>query len=709
MRPSLREVAARTFDVIVIGGGINGMGIARAAQRRGHRTLLVERNDFASGTTSRATRLIHGGLRYLEHRELGLVSESLGEREALLREYPQLVRPLRLLVPVYDGDDRPGWKVRAGLALYDLLSPRKSLPRHRAIPLGALDGYEPALSREGLRAAYAFYDAQVEFPERIVIETLRDFTAGGGVALNHAEAARLVSPGGVLRAVAIRDAVTGEEAEVGVKVAVNAAGPWVDQVLRGSDAERHDPLIGGTKGSHLVAAWPEGPRHAVFASAQSDGRPFFILPWYRYTLVGTTDLRYDGDPSAARCTPDELRYLLEEATRLFPSTPLRRAHVLYTYCGVRPLPHTPGGKEGAITRKHFVVDHVKRGGPKGLLSIVGGKLTTYRSLAAITVKAIERQLDAGGGTRDAGITTTTLQPPAASLAASAIDASPICAHNPETLADVARAVDEEQAVTLADVLLRRLPAGWSACHALDGAERVAKAMAERLGWPSDRIPHEVAAYERELRETLVPVEAIDAAAPPVESEASPAPYRLAAHAGTPSALAREQPLEFRLQARARRRQLPQVGPRARLCRLEECRVRPDGPARVRVVLVTREEVPVQVRHAVAEQFVVQLAWREGPEHPLGDDRHFVEERRPDLRQQQVQLRHAGLREEDRVAEVVLVVAEHGVPRLQLRNQVRVIRSEPGDAFADLAAFGHEVVPPDDGGRQLRRDSPLRSE
>ena len=159
-------------------------------------------------------------------------------------------------------------------------------------------------------------------------------------------------------------------------------------MLRGSDAERHDALIGGTKGSHLVIEWPGGPKHAVFASAREDGRPFFILPWYRYTLIGTTDLRYDGSPSDARCTPDELRYLLDESNRLFPSTPLAREDVLYTYSGIRPLPYTPGSDEASITRAHFVVDHVKRGGPEGLLSIVGGKLTTYRSLSRVALKAI---------------------------------------------------------------------------------------------------------------------------------------------------------------------------------------------------------------------------------------------------------------------------------------------------------------------------------
>ncbi|MBI2724183.1 MAG: FAD-dependent oxidoreductase, partial [Chloroflexi bacterium] len=169
----LEAVEGQRFDVVVIGGGINGTGIARQAALSGYRTLLVEANDFGSGTTSRATRLIHGGLRYLEHGEVGLVYESLRERETLVREEAHLVRPMPLLVPVYEGDARPWWKVRAGLTLYDVLSARKSLPRHRSMPERALASYEPGLNRQGLRAAYTFYDAQVEFPERLVAEALR--------------------------------------------------------------------------------------------------------------------------------------------------------------------------------------------------------------------------------------------------------------------------------------------------------------------------------------------------------------------------------------------------------------------------------------------------------------------------------------------------------------------------------------------------------
>jgi glycerol-3-phosphate dehydrogenase len=525
LRPTLAAVARQQYDVIVIGGGINGAGIAREATLHGYRTLLVERLDFGAGTTSRATRLIHGGLRYLEHGEFALVYESLREREALVREAPHLIRPLKLLVPVYKGDTRPGWKVRAGLILYDLFSFRKSLPWHHAMPPRALDAYEPGLNRDGLTAAYTMYDAQVEFPERLVAEAVRDMTDAGGVAMNHVSAMRLVSPGGVLRGLDLRDEITGETAAVAANVVVNAAGPWVDEVLRGSDAERHDPLVGGTKGSHLVVDWPDGPTHGIFAPAKSDGRPFFIVPWHSHTLVGTTDLHYSGDPSQATCTSDELRYLLDEATQLFPATPLLREHVLYTYCGVRPLPYMPPGTdESKIPRSHFIIDQVKRGGPDGLLSIVGGKLTTYRALARLAIPAIKKHASAsvqpvvartddgrgkvedGGHSRD----PLTLYGPHAGEVRALIDADAalgerICEHNPELLAQAAYAVEREQAMTLADVLLRRTPAGWSACGALDGAARTARVMASRLGWGADRVPQEIAAYEAELRATLVRV------------------------------------------------------------------------------------------------------------------------------------------------------------------------------------------------------------
>lgn len=529
MRPSLAELSRIQFDVIVIGGGINGAGIAREAQLAGYRTLLIERNDFGSGTTSRATRLIHGGLRYLEHAEFGLVYESLAERETLVRDAAHLVRPLRLLVPVYRGDERPPWKVRAGLVLYDLFSFRKSLPRHRALTNQTIDKLAPALTRDGLRGAFTFYDAQVEFPERLVAEAIRDFSDAGGTPMNHVSARRLISPGGVLRGVGVRDERTGEEAEIAGKVIVNAAGPWVDEVLRGSDAERHDALIGGTKGSHIVADWPAAPTQAIFASAKADGRPFFVLPWYRYALIGTTDIRHDGDPSQARATADEVRYLIDETNRLFPSTPLQREHVLYTYSGVRPLPRTTDGDESTITRSHFVIDQAKRGGPDGLLTIVGGKLTTYRSLARIALSAIRKHVRPSSEPH----VSVRLSQARAKPAYERLDADPLALYGtradevralaaanpqlnecisretPELLAQVAYAVEREHALTIADVLLRRLPSGWAKGHALAGVARVADVMGDRLEWDAARREREVAAYIEELRETLVPLAAID--------------------------------------------------------------------------------------------------------------------------------------------------------------------------------------------------------
>lgn len=549
VRPRLADLLREPFDVIVIGGGINGAGIAREAALHGYRTLLVEREDFGAGTTSRATRLIHGGLRYLEHGELRLVYESLHDREDLLREKPHLVHPLRLLIPVYRGDPRPPWKIRAGLALYDLLSLRKSLPRHRAMPRAAVHACEPRLSGHELRAAYAFYDAQVEFPERLVIEAVRDLEDGGGVALNHVSAVRLASPGGVVCALALRDHTTGETVELPAHCVVNAAGPWVDEVLAGSDAERHNTLIGGTKGSHLVVDWADGPRHAVFASAKADGRPFFILPWYRYTLVGTTDLRFVGDPSDAVATRAEVDYLLDAATRLFPETPLRSKHILYTYSGVRPLPYAPGEHEAAITRRHFLLDHVSRGGPAGLLTVAGGKLTTYPSLARSALAPIARHATpslAGAATEPAP--RRRARPPDARsdghlddplaqyggrqdevrevIARRPSFTEPICAHNPEVLGQVVYAVEREHAVTLADVLLRRLRCGWSECHALDGAQRAAAVIAEASGWDEARTSAEVDRYTAELRRTLVPLEDVATEGMPPEL---PTPLAIQSH------------------------------------------------------------------------------------------------------------------------------------------------------------------------------------
>lgn len=514
------------YDVVVIGGGINGLGVAREAAAAGYRTLVVERHDFGAGTTSRSTRLIHGGLRYLEHGEIGLVREALREREALFCRYPHLVRPIRFLLPVYRGDPRGPWKIRAGLLLYDLLSPGRSVPGHRTVQVERALVAEPTLDSRGLEACFRFSDGQIEWPERLCIEVALEAAACGATLLNHTEAVGFDSAPGGWR-VRLREGETGETAEVVARAVVNVAGPWVDRVLGLLDGSARR-LVGGTKGTHLVVRYPDGgPGHPLFTSARSDGRPMFILPWFGMHLVGTTDLRHEGDPADARPSAAEVEYLLSEAKALLPGSPLRERDVLYTYCGVRPLPYRPGVAEGAIPRGHWVVDHGAGGGPRGVYSVVGGKLTTFRSLGRQAVQMLRGALGPMPGRRVPAPRFAVPAPddvpmplwchllslygPAAAdiverMRQDARLRTPVCEHNPDPLAEVARAAEVEMARTLADVFLRRTGIGWSPCHGLDGAARAAATLAEHLGRPASWAAEQVEAYREELERTLVPVD-----------------------------------------------------------------------------------------------------------------------------------------------------------------------------------------------------------
>ncbi len=515
------------YDVVVIGGGINGLGVAREAAADGYRTLLTERHDFGAGTTSRATRLIHGGLRYLEHGEVGLVREALREREALFRRYPHLVRPIRFLLPVYRGDPRGPWKIRAGLVLYDLLSPARSVPRHRGVPVQRALVSEPALARAGLQACFEFSDGQVEWPERLCVEVALEAAACGATLLNHTEVVELTPVGAGGWRVGLRDTETGDAAHVQALAVVNVAGPWVDRVLGLIDGSSQR-LIGGTKGTHLVVQYADGgPRHPLFTSARSDGRPIFVLPWFGMHLIGTTDIRHEGDPEDARASASEIQYLLSEANALLPGAPLTESDVLYTYCGVRPLPYRPGVSEAAIPRGHWVVDHGATGGPAGVYSVVGGKLTTFRRLGRQAADKLRQALGPRPQGRLARPKPFAPAPDDVSMTLwchlrslygpEAMDvvermrrdpamSEPICEHNPDTLAQVARAADVEMARTLADVFLRRTGVGWTACHGLDGAARAAAVLAQSLGRPTSWAAEQVEAYREELERTLVPVE-----------------------------------------------------------------------------------------------------------------------------------------------------------------------------------------------------------
>ena len=377
-------VRASRLDVIIIGGGINGAGIARDAAMRGLKVLLIEKGELGCATTSASTRLIHGGLRYLEHFEFGLVRESLREREILLRIAPHLVKALAITIPIYKQSKRGRLTIRAGMILYDLLSWGKSLPRHQMLSRAETLERWPGLNPEGLVGSALYYDAQVEFPERLVAENVRSAREFGAEVLTHTRVAKLAVKDKKVSGVEF----VGEDgqkqfAEAGV--VINAAGPWIDLVLE------HAPvgspkLIGGTKGSHIVVPpFPGAPGNAIYLEARSDGRPIFIIPWNERYLIGTTDVRFEGDPDEVRCELWEIEYLLSETNLALPGAQLMRENILYTYSGVRPLPVTGDKDEQSITRRHFIREHPQL---PNLLSIVGGKLTTYRSLAEECVNTI---------------------------------------------------------------------------------------------------------------------------------------------------------------------------------------------------------------------------------------------------------------------------------------------------------------------------------
>ena len=518
-------MATANYDVIIIGGGINGAATAASVAAHGYRTLVLEQDDFASGTTSASTKLIHGGLRYLETGDARLVHESLQSRERLLRERPHLVRPMGFILPVYEGDPRPFWYVRTGLALYDLLSPRKVSPWHSSFSERELQRFEPSISTDHLKAAYLYHDAQVWSPERLTLEYLAQARASGADLRNHAAVDYIIVDGGQARGVDFHDVLTGRRSTASGRLIINAAGPWVDAVLDATGRELHR-RIGGTRGSHLVVDLEgRGPRHAVLASARSDGRPMFVTPWLDHHIIGTTDVRDDEEPSDVRAAGWEIDYLIAEAARVLPGLGIEHRNLLYAYSGVRPLARAGEGVfEGAISRRSLIVDHSSEGVER-LVSVVGGKLTTAEELGRKVAAAVSQQI---GRPRARGIAalpeTPTSRavflppqtqehlrmvygPRAPEVAAYAANdpslAQTISPLHRDIGAQVAYAVEHEGARTVADVLLRRTAVGLTKDMGRGAAAPTAAIMANRLGWSEEMRDQSIRDYFAELHRRFV--------------------------------------------------------------------------------------------------------------------------------------------------------------------------------------------------------------
>ena len=536
--------ANERYDLIVVGAGINGSGIARDAALRGLRPLLLDKGDIGGGTTSWSTRLIHGGLRYLEHGEVGLVRESLRERERLLRIASHLVEPLPLLLPIYAGDRRGPVLIRAGMIAYDALSFDKSLPHHRMLGRDETLQRVPGLNPLGLRGAALYFDGQITYPERLAVENAIDARDNGAEVRLYTEVEELLVAGGKVVGVSGRDLLADEPFEARAPLVVNVAGAWVDAVLRGVGTPT--PLMGGTKGSHLVVGpFPGAPPTALYLEAKRDGRPFFVIPWNGQYLIGTTDERYGGDLDRIVASDDEIDYLLAETNRVVPTARLARPDVLWTYAGVRPLPHQPAGATGAITRRHVIHDHAGHGGPAGLVSIVGGKLTTYRELAEQTVDAAGRLLAralprsttgneplpgaSGDGTfpvtgalelRSTNHLRRVYGSAAGAVVARAVSPGLLRPFDPVSGAigaEIPYAFEREGARTLADALLRRTMVGLGPEVGIGADLAAAEVARQTLGWSEERAEREIRAYRefvsryrpRSLGDALSPDSAAD--------------------------------------------------------------------------------------------------------------------------------------------------------------------------------------------------------
>ncbi len=531
-RDTLDNIERERFDAIIIGAGINGAGIARDAALRGLRVLLLDKGDIAGGTTAWSTRLIHGGLRYLEHGEFGLVRESLRERERLLRLAPHLVRPLPLLIPLYKNAARAPRTIRAGLCAYDLLSFDKSLAPHRALTRAATLQRAPGLAAEDLRGGAVYYDAQVEYAERLALENVLDAQAQGAAVLTYARVTRIIDEQGVVRGLEFEDSLAGGTHQAHAPVVLNAAGPWVDAVVANLSSPVTQ-MIGGTKGSHIVVApFSAAPAIALYVEAQTDRRPFFIIPWQGLYLIGTTDLRYAGDLN--EITPDEteIAYLLAETNRVLPTAQLTRADVLYGYAGVRPLAVQSARAPAGITRRHFIRDHAPQ--LAGFASIIGGKLTTYRALAEQAVAFIYQKLRRPApqcttarrplpGAACADFNTFSAQFKAESalpvqtserllrvygtravevlrLAAADVGLrAPFSLESGAIGAEVVFAFRAELAETLTDCLLRRTMVGLNRAAGRDAVTAAARLAQTYLGWDDGRAERELVAYHQYVK------------------------------------------------------------------------------------------------------------------------------------------------------------------------------------------------------------------
>ncbi|MEE8447861.1 MAG: glycerol-3-phosphate dehydrogenase/oxidase [Gemmatimonadota bacterium] len=532
----LGRLRTERFDVLVIGGGITGAAAARDAAARGFRTGLVEARDFGEGTSSRSSRLIHGGLRYLEQFEFDLVFEASRERRTLLRIAPHMVRPLEFLFPVYREGSVGRLKLDAGMWLYDALSLFRNIERHQMLSASDVLWREPGLAPEGLLGGARYFDAQVD-DARLVLTTVRAAAKCGAAVANRLEVVRILYEEGEAVGVRVQEklAEPGEASEWDVRthLVLNATGPWTDQMLTRAGREA-PPLLRPTRGTHIhVRRDRIGHSRALIFESPLDGRIMFVLPWGDLTLIGTTDEEYEGAPEDVRPTGEDVRYLLDSTNRLFPDARLDAADVLSAWAGLRPLvAGEADAEEDEVSRDHVILEE-----PPGLLTIAGGKLTSHRAMAEEIVDLAESRLSErgiraraeaetagmplpGGDFEDLEELERTLQSRMAALGLDrgvcerlaraygtlADEVLELVSERPELrerlvedrpyiAADAVQSARREMALHVEDVAFRRTHVGLETEEFGAAIRRIAVLMRDELGWDEAREQAEIARAE----------------------------------------------------------------------------------------------------------------------------------------------------------------------------------------------------------------------
>ncbi|RLC72936.1 MAG: glycerol-3-phosphate dehydrogenase [Chloroflexi bacterium] len=521
---NVARLGQEEFDLLIIGGGITGVAAARDAAMRGFRTVLIEKDDFGSGTSGRSSRLIHGGIRYLEYYQFKLVFESCSERRVMRHVAPRLVRPIPFLYPLYRGRKPAPWKMRAGLTLYDAMGLFQNVQNHRWLRPAEAQRREPLIAGQGLLGAARFYDAQVD-DARLTLTTAKSAHLHGAVLVNHARVDGLMrGVEGQVIGTRVVDELDGLEVEARAKVVVNTAGVWVDTV-REMDEHYDGAMTRPTQGVHLVIPRSRlSSQHAVAFDSPRDGRHVFLIPWGDFALIGATDTDYEGSLDNPAAILDDVEYLLEALRHAFPTAQIERDDVVSTFAGLRPLIYAPGAAY-ALSREHEIVES-----DSGLISVAGGKLTTHRLMGRQLIDRVQKRL-AEKFDVHAASQCRTKEPlegariervPASDVSGEAgkrlvdtygADAAWVLAYAEENpilgervapglpylMAEVLYGVQHEMALTLCDVLIRRTHVIYETRGGgLEQARAVAELMASRLGWDDDEIERQVKAYAAQV-------------------------------------------------------------------------------------------------------------------------------------------------------------------------------------------------------------------